>query len=353
MRPGGSHIKLRKTDKTARLARLSLGRILLASFLISTFFSAWVLETEARSSKRSVSVRSRHGSGSSSRSGRAKRVRLGNASGRGARGGRASRNSRRGGSARSPRNHAPVASHHGPTAAQIRRQETSGNNDLENRRDMERSYRTYDQGLTEWLAGNYSQAAKLLNESYEMYSDFHGSRDILDAFYLYDLGQAAEAAGDLSLAKNSYQRSLRRRPDFADCCIRLSAILTKNGETALALVYARRLAEKNPQDPRSQFLLATMLERAGFVEEGKVAKDNYKLLMKGGTVSRRQAPATPVEGDSKSDSETENEPEDKKDSVRKNDVDTDSGDKKDSEKESGAPESAPKETDSKTDSKDQ
>lgn len=138
------------------------------------------------------------------------------------------------------------------------------------------------------MAGNYSQAAKYLNQSYELYSDFHGSHDVLDSLYLYDLGQAAEAAGDLELAKNSYQRSLRRRPDFSDCCIRLTGLLTKSGQTALALVYARRLADKNPQDPRAQFLLSAMLDKAGFTEEGKAARENFNLLMRGGQVAKPQ-----------------------------------------------------------------
>lgn len=176
------------------------------------------------------------------------------------------------------------------------------------------------------MAGNYGEAAKYMNESYELYSDFHGSHDVLDSLYLYDLGQAAEAAGDISLAKSSYQRSLRRRPDFADCCIRLSGLLVKNGETALALVYARRLADKNQQDPRSQLLLATMLEKAGFVQEGKNARENFKLLMKGGSVNRPKTQAEPAEGDHDSASDAE-QSLDKKQSepVEKDEADTESG----------------------------
>ncbi|MCC6980664.1 MAG: tetratricopeptide repeat protein [Candidatus Melainabacteria bacterium] len=245
---------------------------------------------------------------------------------------------------------ASAPAHHGPTAAQIRRQETSGSNDLEKRTDLERSYRAYDQGLSEWFAGNYSQAAKHLNDAYELYSDFHGSRDVLDSLYLYDLGQAAEAAGELGLAKNSYQRSLRRRPDFADCCIRLTGILTRSGESALALVYARRLAEKNPQDPRAQFLLANMLERAGFAEESKTAKENFNLLMKGGTVNRPQSQTRPGEADSSPAGETAPETTEKKsEPAEKVETDSESGaEKKESngDKDNDAKEDASKKPES-------
>lgn len=293
-------------------------RFCLIFVMVCALFSGWIFESEARSSRRAVRSSSKSvRTGRSSRGSRSSSARRSSRSG-----GRSSqRYGRRGRAVR-----ASASAHHGPTAAQIRRQETSGSNDLEKRTDLERSYRAYDQGLSEWLAGNYTQAAKYLSDAYELYSDFHGSRDVLDSLYLYDLGQAAEAAGDLSLAKNSYQRSLRRRPDFADCCIRLTGILTRSGESALALVYARRLAEKNPQDPRAQFLLANMLERAGFTEEGKTAKENFKLLMKGGTVNSPQSQTRQGEGDSESGSEMQTDSTEKKsEPVEKGETDTESG----------------------------
>jgi tetratricopeptide (TPR) repeat protein len=274
-----------KLKRLERVLRLSVALLLVGCVLFESIAVA-----EARS-RRTSTGRSRHSAGGSFRSGRFMSKGKSKGSSRSA----PSRSSgRKGGkSSKHSKGHAVSApAHHGPTAAQIKRQETSGANDLEKRTELERSYRAYDQGLTEWLAGNYAQAAKYLNESYELYSDFHGSHDVLDSIYLYDLGQAAEAAGDISLAKNSYQRSLRRRPDFSDCCIRLTALLTKNGETALALVYARRLVDKNPQDPRAQFLLATMLEKAGFAAEGKTVRENFNVLMKGGTLA---APKNQVE----------------------------------------------------------
>jgi len=291
-------------------------RFCLVILLTATFWVEWIPESQARTAKRAsrsaaVGVRTSRTKKSVRSSGGRRQVRSPRTTLRSSRGGRSVK---------------AAPAQHGPTAAQIRRQETSGSNDLEKRTDLERSYKAYDQGLSQWLSGNYSQAAKYLNDSYELYSDFHGSKDVLDSLYLYDLGQAAEAAGDITLAKNSYQRSLRRRPDFADCCIRLTGILTRNGETALALVYARRLAEKNPQDPRAQFLLATMLERAGFREEGKSARENFKILMNGGTVNRQQRQtSTGVDG---SAVDTDNEQSsDKKNSeqVEKEESDTESG----------------------------
>lgn len=344
MDPDVFQSKLRKPDSLNSLnslnACLALKNVwvpyqLVVLVLTVCLFGNCILEVDARSSKRAQSSRSssRHRTGRASASSRTA----------GRRGGRSSKSSRSGTkrNSRSRRSKAVRASsQHGPTAAQIKRQETSGANDLEKRTDLERSYRAYDQGLSEWLSGNYSQAAKSLNEAYELYSDFHGSHDVLDSLYLYDLGQAAEAAGDTSLAKNSYQRSLRRRPDFSDCCIRLTALLTKNGETALALVYARRLADKNPQDPRAQFLLATMLERAGFAEEGKTARENFNLLMKGGSVNKPQTQMEPA--NSLEPSVPEQSPDknaDRKPDQNKEDGDTESGVlKKDnsSDKESGA-----------------
>ena len=328
-----------RTDHSSRRFRLGclwVRRLSLVVLLTGALLSTWILDGEARYSKRAQSSRSRQSSGRTSvrgRSGRASAATRSVSSARSGRG-RRSRSSRSGSSAKKSRHAKAVSApvHQGPTAAQIKRQETSGANDLEKRTDLERSYRAYDQGLSEWLSGNYSQAAKSLNEAYELYSDFHGAHDVLDSLYLYDLGQAAEAAGDMSLAKNSYQRSLRRRPDFSDCCIRLTALLTKNGETALALVYARRLADKNPQDPRAQFLLATMLERAGFAEEGKTARENFNLLMKGGSVNKPQTQVEPDNSPDPPSKGTDENPEQSKD-------DTESGVLKketSSEKESGA-----------------
>lgn len=199
--------------------------------------------------------------------------------------------------------HVVHTSHRGPTASQIKRQETSGANDLEKRGDMERAYLIYDQGITDWLSGNYSQAAKQISKSYEIYNGFHGSRDVLDPIFLFDLGQTAELAGDITLAKNSYQRCLRRRPDFSDACVRLTSILTRNGETALALVYARRLADKKPQDPRAQFLLATILDRAGFSAESKIARENYARILQG-SQAIKTVPTTPKESEKAIEVET-------------------------------------------------
>lgn len=312
-------------------------RLCLAFVLAASFLCAWIFEGEARNSRRSSAGRSKQSSKSggralgSSRSGRSAAARRSSRSrlkiGRSSR----SRGVRR----------ASAPQHHGPTASQIRRQETSGSNDLEKRTDLERSYKAYDQGLSEMMAGNYADAAKHMNESYELYSDFHGSHDVLDSLYLYDLGQAAEAAGDIGLAKNSYQRSLRRRPDFSDCCIRLSGLLTKNGETALALVYARRLADKNPQDPRAQLLLAAMLEKAGFVEEGNAARESFKLLMKGGTVSKPQNQGLAGESGGEPVHDGEQKLEQKQSApIEKEETDTESGVLKNSpslEKENGSP----------------
>lgn len=336
-----------KPKTLGRIFRLSLFVLLLLCFL-----SESTVAVQARS-RRAAAGRSRHSAGGSFRSGRFV------SSSRSKRASRSSqsRSSGRKGSKAHPRANITPA-HHGPTAAQIRRQETSGSNDLEKRTDLERAYRTYDQGLSEWLSGNYGQAAKYLNESYELYSDFHGSHDVLDSIYLYDLGQAAEAAGDISLAKNSYQRSLRRRPDFCDCCIRLTALLTKNGETALALVYARRLADKNPQDPRSQFLLATMLDKAGFTEEGKVARSNFNLLMKGGTLPTASTPknqeeqrvtdSPSIKEDGPASESTKSEPEEK---VEKDENTVEGGSSKTSGKENGVTGGALRKPDSESEGK--
>jgi tetratricopeptide (TPR) repeat protein len=297
-------------------------RLCLAAVIVASFLCSWIFEGEARTSRRISSGRSKQSNKSGSRALRASR------SGRsaGARRSSRSRSTTRRSSRSQGGRRASAPQHHGPTASQIRRQETSGSNDLEKRTDLERSYKAYDQGLSEMMAGNFADAAKHMNESYELYSDFHGSHDVLDSLYLYDLGQAAEAAGDISLAKSSYQRSLRRRPDFSDCCIRLSGLLTKNGETALALVYARRLADKNPQDPRAQLLLATMLEKAGFVEEGKAARENFFLLMKGGTVSKSQNQGQAGESGSEAIQDGEPKLEQKQSvPVEKEETDTESG----------------------------
>lgn len=316
--------------------------------LLASFYT-WSNPGEARSHRHASAGRAAHGSGRSSRSTHTSRSSRSSRSVRSARGSRSSSRRGKGSTVRA----SAVPHEHGPTAAQIKKQETSGANDLEKRTDLERSYRAYDRGLTEWLSGNYSDAAKSLNEAYDLYSDFHGSRDVLDSLYLYDLGQAAEAAGDIELAKNSYQRSLRRRPDFSDCCIRLAGILTKKGETALALVYARRLADKNPQDPRAQFLLATMLDKAGFVEEGKTAKENFNLLMKGGVLNTPQSqvtsPETPDQPSIPGEPGNSRKPSDgndKDDKSKKNDTDTESGADKRNDS-SGSEGSAPGDSDSK------
>ena len=130
-----------------RIAKLTpklawAARFCLVFLLMTAFLSGWVFESEARSSRRASKSSSK--SVRSARSSRSVRSQGGRRSARSvrSRGRSASRSGRR---ARAVRASAPAP--HGPTASQIRRQETSGSNDLEKRTDLERSYRAYDQGL--------------------------------------------------------------------------------------------------------------------------------------------------------------------------------------------------------------
>ncbi len=87
-----------------------------------------------------------------------------------------------------------------------------------------------------------------------------------------------------------------------------------------------------------------MLEKAGFVEEGKAAKENFNLLMKGGSVNKLQKQTEPGDSEQETGKDGEQSVEKKQsDPVEKDEMPSGSGaskktgaDEKENESDAGA-----------------
>ncbi len=133
---------------------------------------------------------------------------------------------------------------------------------------LSRAYRLYDQGLNSRLNGASPTAVKQLDESRRLYEDArrYQSRGVPStAEYLvhFEMGRAAEVAGDVSTARDSYARCLKVKPDFINASVHIITLLARNKQLPLALVWAKQAADKDPLEPRAHMLLALVLRKLG------------------------------------------------------------------------------------------
>lgn len=158
-----------------------------------------------------------------------------------------------------------------------------------------KAYRLYDQGLNSRLNGSTTSAVKQLDESRRLFEDArrYQSRGVPStAEYLvhFEMGRAAEAAGDVSTARDSYARCLKVKPDFINASVRIVTLLARNKQLPLALVWAKQSADRDPSEPRAHTLLALVLRKLGESQKADAEIQKSENLLAG-----RSGDSRPVE----------------------------------------------------------
>ncbi|MFN8553988.1 MAG: hypothetical protein U0103_21140 [Candidatus Obscuribacterales bacterium] len=150
---------------------------------------------------------------------------------------------------------------------------------VQNANSLASVYRLYDRGVNERLAGQYEQATKTLREASNAYSSNQRGLTI-EAMIDYELGQAAEACRNYSVAADAYARSLRVKPNLIEASVRLTSMLMRAGQPQAALTRARESVAMNPNDPRSHQILALVLDSNGLNADAKLERDSADRLLR-------------------------------------------------------------------------
>lgn len=150
---------------------------------------------------------------------------------------------------------------------------------VQNANSLANVYRLYDRGVNERLEGRYEQATKTLREASNSYSSAQRGLT-LEAMIEYELGQAAEANNNFSIAADAYSRSLRIKPNLIEASVRLASMLMKAGQPQAALSRARDSVASNPNDPRAHQILALILDNNGLSGDAKIERDSADRLLR-------------------------------------------------------------------------
>ncbi|MBS1956871.1 MAG: hypothetical protein JST89_21970 [Cyanobacteria bacterium SZAS-4] len=167
--------------------------------------------------------------------------------------------------------HAPPATYPEPHAENV-----------QNANSLANVYRLYDRGVNERLEGRYEQATKTLREASNSYSSAQRGLT-LEAMIEYELGQAAEASNNFSIAADAYSRSLRIKPNLIEASVRLASMLMKAGQPQAALSRARDSVASNPNDPRAHQILALILDNNGLSGDAKIERESADRLLRSRT----------------------------------------------------------------------
>ncbi len=150
---------------------------------------------------------------------------------------------------------------------------------VQNANSLANVYRLYDRGVNERLEGHYEQATKTLREASNSYSSAQRGLT-LEAMIEYELGQAAEANNNFSIAADAYSRSLRIKPNLIEASVRLASMLMKAGQPQAALSRARDSVAMNPNDPRAHQILALILDNNGLNGDAKIERESADRLLR-------------------------------------------------------------------------
>ena len=153
-------------------------------------------------------------------------------------------------------------------------------------------YALYDQGLNARLVGDYHTSVAKLEELAAMIRDGHLS-PTMAAMSQFELGLSAEADNQYQVAIDAYNRSLKLNPRDTNSSLRLSVLLLKTGQPALALVRAKDAVQRMPNDAAAHLALSVALQKNGFSADSKSERERAKQLSSG--VGRVPEPAEPIE----------------------------------------------------------
>jgi len=106
-------------------------------------------------------------------------------------------------------------------------------------------------GVMAYQHKQFADAVVLMKRSIEL--------DPATAKYYSNLSNVYDALGDDDLSLACLYQALQLKPDFADACLNLSAILMKQGRTAEARQYAARAVELIPENAKAQDNLGVIL----------------------------------------------------------------------------------------------
>jgi hypothetical protein len=97
----------------------------------------------------------------------------------------------------------------------------------------------------------------------------------------FELGQAAESDNQPKVAINAYSRCVYLSPRCTDASVKLSSLLLRTGQPALALVRARDAVQRNPNDAGAHMVLSLVLEKNGFAHDATAEHDRATQLLSG------------------------------------------------------------------------
>ena len=150
--------------------------------------------------------------------------------------------------------------------------------------DFQKAYSLYDEGTNAKLAGNYSEAVTHISRALNLVpGNAHGGPSVLVLNMEYDLAQAAEGSGDLSLAARYYARALADRPNFPEASVHLARVLALSGKLDEALRAARDGVFRSPNDARVHSMLALLLNKNGQGTEATIESRKAQNLLSVGS----------------------------------------------------------------------
>ncbi len=120
---------------------------------------------------------------------------------------------------------------------------------------LSRAYALYDQGVNEKLRGNYGAATDKLAESVSLIdqarsNQHNGVPSTLESMVFFELGEAAEADGDFTLARDSYAHCLRAKANFVEGYLHIVNLLATQGQLPLAANWLKEGLQECPHDAR-------------------------------------------------------------------------------------------------------
>ena len=94
----------------------------------------------------------------------------------------------------------------------------------------------------------------------------------------YEIGELHRLAGELDLAKESFQAALRLYPDFPEANLGLGTVLSAMHQPADALPYLKKAIANDPADEASWYRLSQVERALGHTAEQQAALTEFKRL---------------------------------------------------------------------------
>lgn len=140
--------------------------------------------------------------------------------------------------------------------------QASGSDYIQQTSSLYRAYQLRDRALNEYLLGDYGLSAQHMSESARLSGGYWGRPQAAEGNDYFDLGLAAQAAGQNSLAKDAFFQCLQRQ-SLPAVYEQLSMLYMKEGDFNQAQAYANKLVDATPDYAGGHLLLSVLAERTG------------------------------------------------------------------------------------------